>query len=56
VSYESVLRRGFVLVTTPKGTPILSATKVVPGAALNLKFHDGEVAAKAAAQQGALDL
>jgi exonuclease VII large subunit len=45
-----------VLVTTLKGTPILSASKVAPGAALNLKFHDGEIAAKAAPKQGLLDL
>jgi exodeoxyribonuclease VII large subunit len=56
VSYESVLQRGFVLVTTPKGAPILSATKITPGAALNLKFHDGEIAVTAAGKQGVLDL
>ena len=56
VSYEAVLRRGFVLVTTPKGAPIISATKIIPGAALNLKFHDGEIAATASGQQGILDL
>jgi exodeoxyribonuclease VII large subunit len=56
VSYAAVLQRGFVLVTTLKGAPILSATKVTPGAALTLKFHDGEIAAKAAGQQGMLDL
>jgi exodeoxyribonuclease VII large subunit len=56
VSYESVLRRGFVLVTTPAGTPILSAAKIAPGAALKLKFHDGDIAATAAAKQGVLDL
>jgi exodeoxyribonuclease VII large subunit len=56
VSYEAVLRRGFVLVTTPKGAPIISATKIIPGAALNLKFHDGEIAATASGKQGILDL
>lgn len=56
VSYQSVLQRGFVLVTTQKGTPILTAAKIKPGDALNLKFHDGDIAARAAPQQGALDL
>jgi exodeoxyribonuclease VII large subunit len=56
VSYESVLQRGFVLVTTPKGMPLLDAAKITPGATLNLKFHDGEVAAKALPKQAVLDL
>jgi exodeoxyribonuclease VII large subunit len=56
VSYEAVLQRGFVLVTTVAGTPILSAAKIAPGAALKLKFHDGDIAATAAAKQGMLDL
>ncbi len=56
VSYQSVLRRGFVLVTTPKGAPISTATKIKPGDALTLNFYDGEVAARAAPQQGSLDL
>jgi exodeoxyribonuclease VII large subunit len=56
VSFEAVLQRGFVLVTTTAGTPILSAAKIAPGAALKLKFHDGDIAATAAAKQGVLDL
>ncbi len=56
VSYQAVLQRGFVLVTSPKGAPILSSSKVKPGDALKLKFHDGEIAARAAPQQGMLDL
>jgi exodeoxyribonuclease VII large subunit len=56
VSFEAVLQRGFVLVTTTAGTPILSAAKIAPGAALRLKFHDGDIAATAAAKQGVLDL
>jgi exodeoxyribonuclease VII large subunit len=56
VSYESVLQRGFALVTTPKGVPILAAGKIKPGEALNLKFHDGEISARAAGKQGVLDL
>jgi exodeoxyribonuclease VII large subunit len=55
VSYESVLQRGFVLVTTPKGTPILTASKIKLGDTLTLKFHDGVIGAKAAAKQGVLD-
>jgi exodeoxyribonuclease VII large subunit len=56
VSFEAVLQRGFVLVTTTAGTPILSAAKIAPGAGLKLKFHDGDIAATAAAKQGVLDL
>jgi exodeoxyribonuclease VII large subunit len=54
VSYASVLARGFALVTNAKGAPIASATKVVPGAALTIKFSDGDVSVKAAAQQASL--
>jgi exodeoxyribonuclease VII large subunit len=56
VSYQAVLQRGFVLVTSPKGAPILTAAKIKPGDALNLNFHDGTVAARSAPQQGLLDL
>ncbi|MDE8348707.1 MAG: exodeoxyribonuclease VII large subunit [Acidocella sp.] len=56
VSYEAVLARGFVLVTTPKGIAVSSSLAVAPGAALNLRFSDGEVAVKAAPVQGALSL
>jgi exodeoxyribonuclease VII large subunit len=56
VSYEAVLQRGFVLVTTPQGKPILTAAKIHPGDSLSLKFHDGEIAAKATPQQQLLDL
>jgi exodeoxyribonuclease VII large subunit len=55
VSYEAVLSRGFVLVTSVKGVPVLSAGKVGPGDALSLRFYDGEVAVKAAGKQGVLD-
>jgi exodeoxyribonuclease VII large subunit len=54
VSYEAVLARGFALVTNAKGAPIQSAAAVTPGAALNLRFADGDVAVKAAPVQGTL--
>jgi exodeoxyribonuclease VII large subunit len=54
VSYQSVLARGFALVTNARGAPVSSAAAVVPGAALNLKFADGDVAVKAAPVQGTL--
>lgn len=54
VSYEAVLARGFALVTTQKGAPVVSAAAVAPGAGLNIRFADGEVAVKAAPVQGSL--
>lgn len=54
VSYEAVLARGFALVTTQKGAPVVSAAKVAPGAGLNIRFADGEVAVVAGAKQGSL--
>jgi exodeoxyribonuclease VII large subunit len=56
VSYEAVLRRGFVLVTSPRGRPIPDAAKVRPGDDMRLNFHDGEVPVRALPQQAALDL
>ena len=56
VSYAAVLARGFALVTNTKGAPISSAAQVSPGAALIIKFADGEIAAKAAAKTAQLDL
>jgi exodeoxyribonuclease VII large subunit len=47
VSYERVLARGFALVTNAKGAAVTSAAKVAPGAALSLRFADGEVAVRA---------
>ncbi len=46
-SYEAVLKRGFALITNPRGTPVLQATDVAPGAALVIKFCDGEIPVKA---------
>ena len=54
VSYQSVLARGFALVTNAKGAAIASAAQVAPGAALTIKFSDGDVAVKAAPVQGSL--
>jgi exodeoxyribonuclease VII large subunit len=56
VSYESVLARGFALVTNAKGTAVSSAAKVSPGADLKIRFADGEVKVKAAPMQGVLPL
>jgi exodeoxyribonuclease VII large subunit len=56
VSYEAVLARGFALVTDPKGEAVSSAADVAPGAALRLRFKDGEVNVKAAPRQGVLPL
>jgi len=56
VSYERVLARGFALVTTAKGAPVTSASKVTPGAALSLRFADGEVAVRAEKKTAQLDL
>jgi exodeoxyribonuclease VII large subunit len=52
VSYEAVLARGFALVTTPKGAPVVRADSVAPAADLKIRFADGEVAVKAGARQG----
>jgi len=54
VSYEAVLARGFALVTTPRGAPIQSAKKISAGAALVIKFADGDVSAKALPKQTSL--
>jgi len=56
VSYERVLARGFALVTTARGAPVTSAAKVAPGAALQLRFADGTVKARAEAEKKQLDL
>jgi exodeoxyribonuclease VII large subunit len=50
------LARGFALVTNAKGTPLKTAAEIPPGAALTLKFADGDVAVKAAPVQGVLPL
>jgi exodeoxyribonuclease VII large subunit len=55
VSYAAVLARGFALVTNTKGA-VSSVTQVSPGAALNLRFADGEVKVTAAGRQGVLPL
>jgi len=56
VSYERVLARGFALVTNAKGAPVTEAAKVAPGAALSLRFADGEVAVRAEKKTAQLDL
>ena len=47
VSYVKVLERGFVLVTDARGAALSTASAVKPGAALRLRFADGEVRATA---------
>jgi len=56
VSYAAVLARGFALVTNAKGSAVSSAAAVAPGAALNVRFADGEVKVTAAGRQGVLPL
>jgi exodeoxyribonuclease VII large subunit len=56
VSYAAVLARGFALVTNARGTAVSSAAAVAPGAALNVRFADGEVKVTAAGRQGVLPL
>ena len=43
----ALLQRGYVLVTTPTGTPVTTAASVKPGGRLRLHFGDGEVDAVA---------
>lgn len=47
VSYERILGRGFVLVTTPRGAAVTTAGSISPGALLHLRFADGKVEARA---------
>ena len=42
VSYQSVLARGFALVTDPAGHAVTTARAVTPGKRLGLRFADGE--------------
>jgi exodeoxyribonuclease VII large subunit len=43
----AILQRGYVLVTDPSGTPVVSAAAVKPGGKLRLRFGDGQVDAVA---------
>ncbi|TCZ66147.1 exodeoxyribonuclease VII large subunit [Roseicella aquatilis] len=47
VSYQSVLARGFALVSDAEGAPLTSAAAVPPGERLVLTFADGQVKATA---------
>ena len=47
VSYQAVLARGYAAVFDAAGAPLTSAAAVRPGAALHLRFSDGEVRATA---------
>jgi exodeoxyribonuclease VII large subunit len=46
LSYQRVLERGFVLARDDKGEPITAASMTRPGMALNLRFHDKDVATR----------
>ena len=47
LSYQRVLDRGFALVADGSGHPVLDATAVAPGMALDIRFRDGAVSATA---------
>jgi exodeoxyribonuclease VII large subunit len=44
---EKTLRRGFAIVRDAAGAPLTAAAEVKPGAAVELEFRDGRVAARA---------
>jgi exodeoxyribonuclease VII large subunit len=46
LSYERVLERGFVLARDAADNPVTSAAMTKPGMALNLRFHDKDVATR----------
>lgn len=50
VSYQSVLARGFALVTTARNVPITMSAAIKPSMTLQLHFADGMAEAKATAQ------
>jgi exodeoxyribonuclease VII large subunit len=61
VSHTAVLARGYALVFDSAGAPLASAASVAPGAALRIRFADGEVRAtanggKGSTRQGSLGL
>jgi len=47
LGYENVLKRGFALVRDSAGEVLRSAAAVAPGAALEIRFADGRIAATA---------
>ncbi len=47
LSHARVLLRGYAMVGRGAGRPVTAAAQVVPGEALTLRFHDGEVRAVA---------
>ena len=53
LSYQRVLERGFVLARDARGEPVTAAAATVPGMALALRFHDGEVPATVGATPAA---
>ncbi len=52
----ALLSRGYALVQDKSGHPITSAASVKPGAALRIRFADGEVAARVEGRQASLPL
>lgn len=53
LGYENVLKRGFALIRDEAGRVLRRAAAVVPGAALEIEFADGRVAATAHGGAGA---
>ncbi|MEZ5810058.1 MAG: exodeoxyribonuclease VII large subunit [Rhizobiaceae bacterium] len=47
LAYPAVLKRGYAIVSDGRGRTLVRAGEVAPGAALSLKFADGEIAATA---------
>ena len=45
LSYQGVLARGYALVMDINGKPVRQAVGVKPGDRLDIRFHDGGVAA-----------
>ncbi len=56
VSYQRVLARGFALVTSASGAPVTAAANIAAGAALRLRFADGEAAVRAEKKPAQMDL
>lgn len=53
LSYQAILKRGFVLVRTANDTPLKRASDIVSGQVLHLQFADGTANAVATGQQTA---
>ncbi|MGB2027020.1 MAG: exodeoxyribonuclease VII large subunit [Candidatus Puniceispirillaceae bacterium] len=51
-SFQRVLERGFALVTTSDGTPVKRAAEAPPGAAVQIRFADGDRSARLDPESG----